>query len=254
MLPLNCLDNPRAPYLFRRDGTAVTDQDHLVMLEELDEHLEEYDDGPFLCGDEPTVADFFWVPHLERYAAMLPGTRRGDPLFDLRGWEYPAITAWFRAMEGLPNYGGWAAGDLISWERILERARYENAVPSLAFAPSAAPIGWDDAMGIWKRYLQDRPHLAPTPKVECATFVVRHRHALRASVAAEIRAPDGDADAALREAVQALLRADGPGSVSVRGQAAMRVLDRELRAPRDMGLLAMAPLWALAGALAAGEE
>ena len=101
---------------------------------------------------------------------------------------------------------------------------------------------------------RDRPYLASTPKGECAAFVVRHRHALLSSVAAEIGVPDGDMDTALRDAVQALLCVDGPGEVSMRGRAAVRVLDRELRAPRDMGLLAMAPLRALARALAAGEE
>ena len=39
VFPQNCLDDPRAPYMFRRDGTEVTDQDHLVTLEELDEIL-----------------------------------------------------------------------------------------------------------------------------------------------------------------------------------------------------------------------
>ena len=136
----------------------------------------------------------------------------------------------------------------------MDGALHENAVPSIAFAPSAAPVGRDDATGIWKRYARDRPYLAPTPKGECAAFVVRHRHALLSSVAAEIGVPDGDMDTALRDVVQALLCVDGPGEVSMRGRAAVRVLDRELRAPRDIGLLPIALLWAFAGALVALEE
>ena len=56
----------KAPFIFEKDGKLTSKVNHVVAIEGVDECLEEYDDGPFLCGDFVSAVDFVWAPFLER--------------------------------------------------------------------------------------------------------------------------------------------------------------------------------------------
>jgi glutathione S-transferase len=248
VFPRNTMASLQAPYLFRENGVLVPVQDHMVTLEEIDEVLEEYDDGPFLCGSFVSAADIVWAPFLERYAAQLPLLHGGDALVP-RSKAYVALLEWYDAMEELvPCYACRVAGDRATWTKVLTQAIHGGHVPpvDVLLPPSGNLIPTNrkklNAQSIWKQYIEQRPWMAQTPEEELVAFIVRNCDSIGIDVAATLQRSEQDVDVALREVVAALLDHTLVDELS---EAAIRVgaaVEDKLMVPRDVGVLPAATL------------
>lgn len=269
VFPRNTQDNPYAPYLIRQknpddvtDTSWVPESDHMVTLEETDEVLEEYFQGPFFCGNEITAADIVWAPFLERYAAQLPLIFEGDD-DDLtpRSSEYGTLKEWYEAVEErVPAYSCRVMGDKTTWERLFQKGVAQIATPPLEeLLPSRGnPIPTNrrkfDADKTWAEYATSttRPYLAASRELECVAFYVRNRKSVIADAVTTLTNMDAnEVDSALREILASLLEGGGADVVkSLSGNARdlLSYLDETLRVPRDMGLLPAATLRTLAAA------
>ena len=229
-----------------------------VSLEEVDEILGEYEDGPFIAGKHVTAADIFWAPFLERLAAHVPALHGG---LAPRSEQFEELEAWFDAMDArLPCYAARVKGRSATWARVLAAAHPELSLQDVAgsdtlfdsILPGAAadlPAGRSfDAGRVWAAYADGRAHVADTPAEEVAAFIVRHRDEVGARVAGAAAAAGGDgardadgADEALRELCAALAGWE-PGAaappLAARAREAAAFLEREgLAVPRDVGVI-----------------
>ena len=221
---------------------------------ETDEVFEEYDDGPYLCGEELSAADIYWAPHLERYAAQLPLTHNGDMLEPRYGGRYEAIEEWFDAMETLVAcYGCRVAGDSVSWENVLKEAVKNGLVPKVDLFPSRGkrvPLNrlGDKTTALWNEYRKTRPYLCETPARECVAHIVRNRDQILAEAVdvEDLKELNKDEiDEALLETVGALLGRVEASKLSGKAREVAAFLDSRLRVPRDMGMIPAATLRAL---------
>jgi glutathione S-transferase len=241
-----------APYIFR-DGGLTSRDSHMVSLEEVDEVLEEYDDGPFFCGDFVSAADIYWAPFLERYVAQLPLTYDGDMLEPRYGGRYEAIDDWFKAMEStIPCYACRIAGDSVTWENVLREAVDKKLVPGVELLPSRGRRVPKSRTGklatqLWNQYREKRSYLCKTPAEECVAFLVRNRETLIADASIRLKQLQGtEIDEALRETIGTLLGKSEASKMSGNARDVAAFLDDHIRAPRDMGMLPAATLRALA--------
>jgi glutathione S-transferase len=263
-----------ALYMYRK-GELTSLDSHLVALESIDEVLEEYEDGPFLCGDFVSAADCYWAPYLERYVSQLPLTQPDDIVNPRYSGEYNAITEWFNAMEEqIPCYACRVGGDAISWENVLRKAVANGNVPQIELpAPlsSLSPknnrrrdYGDAAAQKQWDKYRQMRPYLCKTPQEECVAYIVRNREEIIDKVLlANSRDTAGksnkkglllssssmsrsDIDDALRETAFALLSGNSmeaaASKLSGNARDVAALLNEQLFAPRDMGMLSIGTL------------
>eukprot|EP00578_Thalassiosira_sp_NH16_P001154 CAMPEP_0181140816 /NCGR_PEP_ID=MMETSP1071-20121207/35500_1 /TAXON_ID=35127 /ORGANISM="Thalassiosira sp., Strain NH16" /LENGTH=503 /DNA_ID=CAMNT_0023227781 /DNA_START=428 /DNA_END=1939 /DNA_ORIENTATION=- len=219
-----------APHIFRDDGTLVKRSSHRVSLEEVEEMLEEYFLGPFLCGRDVSAADMVWAPYLERYAVQLPLTFPNVKSCHPRSNAYGEVNAWYAAMERLPAYACSVQGDARHWSKCLERVialhneRATGEEDRLDGLPQVSDqYGWwmrtyppGVAEKLWKEYAVDskRPWLADTPAGEVASYLTRNRNDVIAAAAEAAATKDhsidmnltrDEADEALREVIQTLL-------------------------------------------------
>jgi glutathione S-transferase len=216
--------------------------------------LEEYDDGPYFCGEELTAADIYWAPYLERYAAQVPLIHDGDMLEGRYGGRYEAIEEWFNAMEKMvPCYGCRVAGDSVSWENVLKEAVKNGLLPNVDLFPSRGkrvPLNrlGDKTTALWNEYRKTRPYLCETPAMECVAHIVRHRDQIltEAVNVDDLKEFDKDElDQALLETVGALLGRIEAAELSGKAREVVAFLDSRLRVPRDMGMIPAAALRAL---------
>jgi len=257
VFPRNIQPNPYAPYLIRQkspDERAiwVPESDHMVTLEETDEVLEEYYQGPFLCGKDITAADLIWAPFLERYAAQLPLIYEGDNLTP-RSSEYESLKKWYEAMEEkVPAYSCRVMGDMATWQRLLQTGVEQGLTPKVDLLPprsKAIPTNRRkfDADAVWSQYISTRPHVAASPELECAAFYIRNRESVIDQASSKLTNMSVDEiEQALRE-ILAALSASSSGENDVSGLSGnsrelASFLDSILSVPRDMGLLPAATL------------
>jgi glutathione S-transferase len=261
VFPRNTQPNLCAPFLIRQSAKGdvptswVPESDHMVTLEETDEVLEEYFQGPFLCGARLTAADIVWAPFLERYAAQLPLVYAGEDLTP-RGSEYETLKKWYEAMEEqVPPYVCRVMGDQVSWERLLQKEVEAKRTPDVELLSSrgkAIPTNRPkfNADAVWKAFASTRPHVAASRELECVSFYVRNRDAIIGqAVKALTNMSAEELDQALREVLTTLL--EGGASVSSLSGNARDIaafLDERLCVPRDMGVLPAATLRMLATA------
>jgi glutathione S-transferase len=237
-----------APFLFRETGDLVSVNDHMVTLEETDEVLEEYDDGPFLCGSFVSAADVVWAPFLERYAAQLPLVHDGSSLVP-RSREYEALKEWYNAMEELvPSYSCRVAGDRATWAKVLSQAVQNGDVPKVDLLPvrgTVIPTNRKslNAKMVWKQYINNKPWMSNTPEEECVQFIVRNRDSIMADTVSRLGTlSENEIDEALREVIAVLLTGDTTKQLSVNAKDVAANLEDQLMVPRDMGVLPAATL------------
>ncbi len=86
-------------------GGAPAKRNFLATLDEVEQTLKEVADGPFFLGKDITIVDVQFAPFLERMAASLL-YYKGFQMRVVKGekTKYPAINAWFDAMETLSSY------------------------------------------------------------------------------------------------------------------------------------------------------
>ncbi|CAB9517681.1 glutathione Stransferase [Seminavis robusta] len=254
--------NVYAPYLIRHRNPTdapswVPESDHMVTLEETDEVMEEYYQGPFLCGAHITAADIVWAPFLERYAAQLPLVYDGDDLTP-RSSEYETLKEWYEAMEEqVPSYACRVMGDKATWERLLQFGVQQGLTPPIdALLPSrgsAIPTNRRNfnADAVWKEYASTRPHVAESPTLECVSHYVRNRESIVTNAAQVLTnmSPE-EIEQALREVLGALLEGgdDVVSKLSGNARELTSHLNEQLCVPRDMGVLPAAKLRTLAAA------
>ena len=273
VFPRNTQANPYAPYLIRQrnaqdlsDTNWAPESDHLVTLEETDEVMEEYYQGPFLCGAQITAADIVWAPFLERYAAQLPLVYESDN-DDLtpRSSEYETLKEWYEAMEERVSvYSCRVMGDKTTWERLLQKGVDQKLTPDVKLQP-CSPRGTTaaiptkrrsfNAAAVWSDYARTRPYVASSPEMECAAYYIRNRDRVIANAAAVIPSmQEEEVASALREVLAAILEIGGDGDISVTNSLSgnarelVSYLDETLSVPRDMGALPAASLRTLAAA------
>jgi glutathione S-transferase len=251
VFPRNTLLTVHAPYLFRENKDLVPVSDHMVTLEETDEVLDEYDDGPFLCGSFVSAADVVWAPFLERYAAQLPLVHSGEALLP-RSRQYEALNEWYDAMEEqVPCYACRVAGDRATWAKVLTKAVENGDVPKVNLLPVRElriPTHRKslDAKAVWEKYAKNKPWMSSTPEEECVAFIVRNREAIMADMTSVSLSKDVK-DSALREVIAALLEGDSSKLSANARDVAVAIEDR-IMVPRDMGVLPAATLRILVAA------
>lgn len=255
-----------APFIFRdenireKEGEIVPKFKFQVSLEEVDEVLEEYDDGPYIAGRDITAADIYWAPYLERFAAQLPLLYEG---LKPRSQEYEAIKEWYDAMDQqIPCYSCKIKGRVETWQHVLAKFHPEldlrnEIVPNLPTKKSF------DANKVWAEYAKDKDYLASSPTQEVAAQIVRkHEELVDAAASACQSIADRDAaDAALRELCSVLSTIDGFDTDAASEAAAKLSGDARdvasflasedgegLAVPRDIGLIPSEALRALVGA------
>ena len=227
-----------------RDDDVVQRFKFKVSLEEIDEVLEEYEDGNFIAGEDITAADIYWAPYMERFAAQLPMLYEG---LVPRSREFEAVKDWYDALDQqIPCYSCAVKGRAETWQHLLRKQHpelelREEIVPNLPTKRSF------DANKVWSRYAKDRPYLAETPTKEVAARIVRNHDAW--VVAAANACPSiGDADAALRQICDMLCTIDAFDadavaetaanlSGDVREVASFLASEDGLAVPKDMGLI-----------------
>mmetsp|Transcript_32335 Transcript_32335/g.71415 ORF Transcript_32335/g.71415 Transcript_32335/m.71415 type:complete len:438 (-) Transcript_32335:68-1381(-) len=251
-----------APFIFRdeqfreHEGEVVPKFKFQVSLEEVDEVLEEYDDGPYIAGKGITAADIYWIPYLERFAAQLPLIYEG---LEPRSREYEALKEFYDAMdEHVPCYSCKVKGRVQTWQHVLEKfhphmeLRKNVVVPDLPTRPSF------DANKVWAKFAEGKEYVASSPMLEAAAQIVRnHAELVDAAKAACQSISDEDAaDAALRElcGVLASIERFDPDAASeaasklsgnARDVASFLVSEDGLAVPRDIGLIPSEALHAL---------
>ena len=230
VFPRNTDSRRETPFLYR-SGQVVPRSDHMVTLEETDELLEEYDDGPFFCGETITAADIAWAPFLERYAIQLPILYE-----DLkpRSRDYPELMKWYDSMERLvPCYLCRVKGDAVMWSKSLGNEKITTDIPT-----DVNEKGFD-AKDLWNAYRKGKPYLARTPSEECAARIVRNRNTILS-----VLDPNEENNAALREICAALVGSEASLSGNARDVADF-LANKWLSVPRDMGVLPAAALRSL---------
>lgn len=225
-----------------RDDDVVQRFKLKVSLEEIDEVLEEYEDGPYIAGEDITAADIYWAPYLERFAAQLPILYDG---LAPRSREFEAVKDWYDAMDQqIPCYSCAVKGRAETWQTLLRKFHpeielREETVPNLPTKRSF------DANKVWSRYAKDRAFLAETPTKEVAARVVRNHEAW--VIAATAACPSIDADVGLRELCGMLCTIDGFDTDAAEAAANLSGDAREmisfltgedgLAVPKDIGLI-----------------
>jgi len=256
VFPHNTRPDARIPFqLLPQTATRTPFDPHKVTLEEIDEVLEEYDDGPFFCGDMITAADIAWAPYLERYAVQLP-MLYSDSGADLepRSREYPAIKEWFEAMEDLiPCWACRVMGDPNVYAGLLKEAVEEEGVEYVDRVPKtvANALHRNSYPGdiLWNRYASGKPYLAASPAEECAAQLVRNRQTLLETASSgtttQIHLSKDDVDVALREICDSLINVeddDQAAGLSPKAHDLVTRLTKDLTAPKDMGMLPLRSL------------
>mmetsp|Transcript_4211 Transcript_4211/g.9484 ORF Transcript_4211/g.9484 Transcript_4211/m.9484 type:complete len:494 (-) Transcript_4211:39-1520(-) len=241
-----------APLLFRPDGTLVPKSSHCVSLEELEEMLEEYYLGPYLCGKDVTAADVAWIPYLERYAVQLPMVYPNVDVLNPRSSDaYGEVWKWFLAMErDVPAYACAVMGDGRLWKRCLEEVvelhneRAATEEEKVTLGPEPKRKGWwmknnPKGLELWKEYAEGRPWLGGTPEWEVALFLIRNREEIMKECGV-----DG-ADEALREVVQRLLYGDAGATLSEKACQIVQFVGERVSVPKDLGMVPALALWAI---------
>lgn len=253
-----------APYLFREDGTLVAMSSHCVSLEEVEEMLEEYYLGPYLCGKEITAADMVWMPYLERYAVQLPLLYPKIDVLNPRSKSaYEMVYEWYLAMErDVPAYACCVQGDARHWRRHLESVveiHNERAATEKDRVPKLPPIpkrkGWwlkknPNSKVLWKAYYGDgssRPWLGDTPEREVALYLVQNRKEIIEGAVEETSGMGmtvDETDEALREIIHTLIGSESPENddenIDELSENASRVVEfvsERVEVPRDMGMI-----------------
>lgn len=252
VFPRNTKSTNLAPYLFRNEekfnGDLVPLSSHKVTLEEIDEVMEEYYSGSFLCGKDLTAADIMWMPFLERYAVQLPLL---NPELRPRSDNYESIEEWFDVMEKtIPCYQCRVQGDSKIYSKSLEtfvkeyneRNKDNDEVPTLTVSPSASKsvgstVKNDIADELWRKYAEGKPFLSKTPGKECCNFLVRHRHEILDEATSILEIDDEKAEESLLEIISAITEEDNVVSLSSHAQSMASFLDRKISVPRDMGVI-----------------
>lgn len=245
-------DNIYAPFLFLENGGLVTTSNHMVTLEETDEVLEEYYQGPFLCGKQFTAADVIWAPFLERYAVQLPLLLPGlDELNPRGGGDYETLEEWYEAMETqVPCYSCRIQGDVEQWRRALavgiQQYNEEHGESIELSSDKNDPIfsySEIDGDSLWKQYTETRPWLADSPEEECVAFLVRNRETLIADAVAALSLDADEVDTALREVIGTLLDDKNDGEkLSGNARDVAAFARQQIWIPRDMGIVPAATL------------
>ena len=281
--PRQSRPSSRAAFLFGWDSEPLWKSEFERVLSETNALLsspttESSDGGPFLCGSDLTAADIAWAPFLERYAAQLPCLH--DDLDPRDAERYPALRAWFDAMDGVPAYACGVKGDGSSWRKVLGMAGFGNTgVPprvltrmgeeevrgggGYALDPERAEV----ERGIWEEYSADRPYVANAAAAEAAAVIARNREAImddalkrlpRLEERTEKGMPTDGAglDVALR-ILAACLIDDGDRSVrdwdgcflTLDALALGLYLNERMCVPRDMGAMSAAAIKRLAATI-----
>jgi glutathione S-transferase len=251
-----------APFIFRneeireREGEVVPKFKFQVSLEEIDEVLEEYEDGSYFAGRDITAADIFWVPYIERFAAQLPLLYdRLEP----RSLEYEAIQEWFDALDQeIPCYACKVKGRAETWQSVLAKFHPELELRSGVTVPNLPQKRNFDANKVWSIYAEGKVYLASTPSLEVAAQIIRKREDLASAAFAACKSiTDHDAaDAALRELCNVLTTINGfdtegssQAAAKLSGDARDVVsflVNEGLSVPRDIGAIPMEALCGLA--------
>ena len=248
VFPRRTSNNIYAPYLFLEQGRGlVSTSNHMVTLEETDEVLEEYYQGPFLCGKDFTAADIVWAPFLERYAVQLPCLLPGKPELDPRGGgEYPALREWYEAMESMvPCYSCRVQGDTSQWKRALELGiqQYNNQENNddkvkLSNVTPVFPPHEIDGQALWNQYTINRPWLANTPEEECVAYIVRNRADIIDQASKKLAMSAHDADTALRQVIAVLLdKSETADKLSGNARDVASFVRDGIAVPRDLGMI-----------------
>ena len=248
-----------APYVFREeDGTVVPKFKFNVCMEEIDEVLEEYDDGPFIAGTDITAADIFWAPFLERFAAQLPLLYDG---LKPRSNSYEAVMEWYDAMDQyIPCYSCRVKGRVETWQSVLATTHPELEVKKRvgnAGVPNLPTKKSFDANKVWMEYVKDKPYLAETPAKEVAAQLFLKREELIELVTIECPSV-GNPDGSFRELCNVLSHLDvfdpddAPKAASslsgdARDVASFLISDDGLSVPRDIGVIPAEALKGLTG-------
>jgi glutathione S-transferase len=126
-----------------------------VCLEEIDEMLEEYDDGPFLTGKSISAADVYWAPFLERLAAQVPVFYPTLAPRTLKGSRFEALSEWYDAMdEEVPCYASRVKGRAeVLQARLADEPWLEDKVAesSAVVVPDLPPRRGFNADAVWAR-------------------------------------------------------------------------------------------------------
>ena len=276
------LQNKYAPFLYRRvDKTNAEDtnyepvqlSNHMVSIEEADEMLEEYEDGPFFCGNVITAADLVWLPFMERYAVQLPlitfpNVRKGFILNPQSTDSYPAVAEWFHAIQQqLPSYLCRICGDTRMWSQTLQTGidyqqqkatnKDDFVTLSTTIANNNAGAVWKcpkhiNVNNLWKQYAEKRPYVADTPVKECVSFLIQNKQAIikKQIQTDNTNMDEKDADDALRELCDFLLQHendqffwggadldDAIYKLSGNARDALASIDHYVSVPRDMGII-----------------
>ena len=227
-----------------RDDDVVQKFKLKVSLEEIDEVLEEYEDGEFIAGEDITAADIYWAPYLERFAAQLPMLYEG---LAPRSREFEAVKDFYDALDQkIPCYSCAVKGRAETWQNLLRKFHpelelREESVPNLPTKKSF------DANKVWSRHAKDRVYLAETPTMEVAARIIRNRDTWVDT--AKTACPSiEDADSALRELCDTLSTLDGfdadavaEASTNLSNDAREMVYfltsEDGLAVPKDIGLI-----------------
>lgn len=244
----------RAAFLFQSNGEPLGRSTFERTLSATNDLLAATQ-GPFFLGATLTAADLAWAPFLERYRYQLPCLHQD--LEPDQAKIYPALAAWYAALDQVPAYAARIQGDAASWRKVLTMAGFGNAgLPPDISANLQERIRWEAehaADGIrqdlWQSYAQTRPYLAATPAAEAAQTIVRNRVLIladaRQRALSEDRLPASEdaREAALRGLTQLLLGHDPDNDTDEAAVGAWaRFLDQRMCVPRDMGAMSAATI------------
>ena len=187
IFPSRARPSSRAAFLFQNNVMPLFRKTFEDTLQKTDQLLSEYSEGPFFLGDAPTAADIAWAPFLERYRYQLPALHLG--LFPDDSQVYPHLTAWYQAMDQIPEYICRVKGNASSWRKVLLMAGFGNA----GMVPPQITENIQDliqqaeeqhkTMGrqssinldLWQKYAAHRPYVAPTPQAQVAQTICGNR-------------------------------------------------------------------------------
>lgn len=250
-----------SPFLFRKDGTMVAKSSHCVSIEELEEMMEEYDSGLYICGKDLTAADLVWISYMERYAAQLPLIFPKVDVLNPRSSSYELVAEWCKAVErNVPAYACRVMGDARHWRGCLEqsvevhnaRAQDGEAVDKLAPIPKRKRWWLKSnprSQELWKDYVCGdgkliRPWMADTPEQEAGLYLLKNRDRIMTAFAAASNGSTEAADEALREIVQQLIqwhpREEGDEcdkTASSNAKTLLEVLVHSIQVPIDLGMV-----------------
>ena len=145
VFPRRTREDAHCPFMFMAEDGAPTPRDSVrVTLEEIDEILEENDEGDFFAGDALTAVDCAWAPYLARWAIHVPLLH--DALFP-RSAEFPALRRWFDAMDDrLPCFERWVDDEAHAWRDALgppPTGGFRAALPDVAREAGRAVVEID---------------------------------------------------------------------------------------------------------------